>query len=64
LRYVRHEQAKRSAGNEVAFEVERVVDCCVHAEKSLSRSGRLEAPHRSPSSSNRLMRILGAVVLA
>jgi hypothetical protein len=48
----------------VTFEVESVVDGCVHAERTLSRSGRLEALHLSLSRSDRLMRIRGPVVLA
>jgi hypothetical protein len=48
----------------VALQVERVVDRGVDAEKSLGPSGRLETLHRSFPSSNRLMRILGPVVLA
>jgi hypothetical protein len=41
-----------------------VVDRGVDAEKALGRSGRLEALHLSFLSSDRLMRILGPVVLA
>ena len=48
----------------MALEVERVVDGGVHAEKALGRSGRLEALHLALSSSDRLVRILGPVVLA
>ncbi len=64
LRCLRPEQAKCAARNEVALQAESVVDGGVHAEKSLGRSGRLEALHLSLSSSDRLMRILGQVVLA
>ena len=48
----------------MALEVERVVNGGVHAEKALGRSGRLEALHLALSSSDRLVRILGPVVLA
>jgi len=64
LRCFHPQQANGAAGNEVALQVERVLDRGVDAEKSLNRSGRLEAPHLSFPSSDRLMRILGPVVLA
>ena len=48
----------------MALEVESVVNGGVHAEKALGRSGRLEALHLALSSSDRLVRILGSVVLA
>jgi hypothetical protein len=64
LRSLLPEQAKRVAGDQVALPVERVVDRGVHAEKTLSRSERLEALLFAPSSSDGLERILYAVVLA
>ena len=64
LRCLRPEQTKRLARDEVALEVERVVNGCVHAEKALGRSGRLEALHLSLSSPDWQMRILSAIVLS
>jgi hypothetical protein len=46
------------------LEVERVVNGGAHAEKALGRAGRPEALHFALSSSDRLVRILGSVVLA
>ncbi len=43
--------------------VEGVVDGAVDREKTLRGSGRLEALHLSFSSSDRLMRVLGSIVL-
>src|ERR1051325_7402646 len=50
------------SGDEMALQVEGVVDGGVQAEKSLRRAGRLEPLHLALSSSHSLMRVLGAVV--
>jgi hypothetical protein len=64
LSSLRPELAARAARDKVALEVEGIVNGGVHAEKSLGRSGRLEALHLALSSSDRLVRILGSVVPA
>src|SRR3954454_17875650 len=51
-------------GNEMALQVEGVVDGGVQAEKSLRGSGRLEPLHLALSSSYDLMRVLGPIVHA
>jgi len=47
----------------MALEVEGVVDGGVHAEKTLGGASRLEPLHFALSSSHRLMRIFGSIVL-
>ena len=47
----------------MTLDVEVVVDGGVDGEKALRGSGRLEALHFSFSSSDRLMRVLGSIVL-
>ena len=47
----------------MALKVEGVVDGSVHAEEPLGGLSRLEPLHHALSSSHRLMRILGAIVL-
>jgi hypothetical protein len=47
----------------MALEVEGVVDGGVHAEKTLGGASRLEPLHFALSSSHRLMRVLGSIVL-
>jgi hypothetical protein len=47
----------------MALKVEGIVDGGMHAEKTLGRARRLEALHLVLSSSHRLMRIFGSVVL-
>jgi len=49
------------SGNEMALQVEGVVDGGVQAEKSLRGSGRLEPLHLALSSSHSLMRVLGGL---
>jgi hypothetical protein len=46
----------------MALDVESVVGCCMHKEKSLRGSHALEPLHLAFSSSGRLMRILRSVV--
>src|SRR5215207_2657965 len=64
LRGLSSEEAQCGAGDEVTLEVEGVVDGGMSGEEALRRSGRLEALHLPFSSSHRLVRVLGAVVLA
>jgi hypothetical protein len=47
----------------MALKTEGIVDGGMHAEESLSGSSRFEPLHLALSSSHRLMRILGAIVL-
>ena len=47
----------------MALKTEGIVDCGMHAEEALGRSSRFEPLHLALSSSHRLMRILGAIVL-
>jgi len=47
----------------MALKVKGIVDGGMHAEKTLGRARRLEALHFVLSSSHRLMRIFGSVVL-
>src|SRR3954447_24490852 len=47
----------------MALEVEGVVDGGVHAEKPLGGANRLEPLHFALSSSHRLMRVFGPIVL-
>jgi hypothetical protein len=47
----------------MALKVEGVVDGSMHTEKALGGSSRFEALHLALSSSYRLMRILGAIIL-
>src|SRR5450631_72180 len=46
----------------MTLDVESVVGCCMHREKSLRGSHALEPLHLAFSSSGRLMRILGSIV--
>ena len=48
----------------MALQVESVVDGGAHAEKPLGGASRLEPLHFVLSSSHRLMRVFGAIVLA
>jgi hypothetical protein len=48
----------------MALKVEGVLDRGMHAEEALSGSSRFEPLHLALSSLYRLMRILGAIVLA
>ena len=48
----------------MALKIEGVVDRGMHAEETLGRSSRFEPLHLAFSSPYRLMRILGAIVLA
>ena len=48
----------------MALEVEGVVNGGMHAEEALSGSSRFEPLHLAFSSPYRLMRILGAIILA
>jgi hypothetical protein len=54
--------AQRRSGDQVALKVERVVDGSGHIEKTLGRASRLEPLHFSFSSSDDLLRVLGAIV--
>ena len=56
------EDPERRARDEMALEVERVVNGGVHAEKMLGGASRLEALHLALSSSHRLMRVFGSIV--
>jgi hypothetical protein len=56
------ELAKRLAGNEMALEVEGVVDGGVDREKSLRRASRLEALHSSLPQPDRQVRALRPIV--
>ena len=47
------ESAERIAGNEMALDVERVLDCGMNGPEPLRRSGRLEPPHLPLTSTNR-----------
>jgi hypothetical protein len=48
----------------MALKIEGAVDRGMHAEEALGRSSRFEPLHPALSSPYRLMRILGAIVLA
>jgi hypothetical protein len=48
----------------MALKVEGVVDGGVHAEKTLGGVSRLEPLHFALSSSHRLMRIFGSIILS
>jgi hypothetical protein len=48
----------------MALEIEGVVDGGVHAEKTLCGASRLEPLHFALSSSYRLMRIFGSIILS
>jgi hypothetical protein len=54
--------AERVSGYEVALKVEVVVDGSVDRQEALSRSRRFETLHLALASTNRQMRILGAIV--
>ena len=58
------EGPQRRSRYEMALKVEGVVDRGMHAEEALSGSSRFEPLHLALSSPYRLMRILGAIVLA
>ena len=62
LRTIVHNDPERRARDEMALEVEDVVDGGVHAEKTLGGASRLEPLPLAPSSSHRLMQIFGSVV--
>jgi hypothetical protein len=49
------------SGDEMALQVEGVVDGGMQAEKSLRGAGRLEPLHLALSSSHSLMRVLGGL---
>ena len=51
-------------GDEVALQVEGVVNCSVNAQEALGRSRRLEPLQLALTSSDRLMRILRPIVLS
>src|SRR5437016_3685586 len=57
------EDPQRGSGDEVALQVEGIVDGGVHAEETLGRSSRLEALLLALSSSHGLMRILCPIIL-
>ena len=57
------ELAKRPAGNQVALDVEEIVDGSVDGEELLGRLWQFEALHLSLSSSYRLMGVFGSIVL-
>jgi hypothetical protein len=48
----------------MALKVEGVVDGGVHVEKTLGGASRLEPLHFALSSSHRLMRIFGSIILS
>jgi hypothetical protein len=58
------EERHRQRSVPVLLKVEGVVDREVHAEEALGRSSRFEPLHLALSSPYRLMRILGAIILA
>jgi hypothetical protein len=58
------EDAKRSAGGEMALDVECVVGGGVNGQETLGGSGRFETLHLALASSCRLMRILSPIVPA
>jgi len=58
------EDPQRRSRDEIALNVEGVVDGGMHAAEALSRSSRLEALHFALSSPHRLMRILAAGLVA
>ncbi len=55
--------AKRLAGNQVALDVEEIVDGSVDGEESLGGLWRFEALHLSLSSSYRLIGAFGSIVV-
>src|ERR1700738_4859565 len=57
------EDPQRRSGDQVALKVEIVMDCCVHVEKALGRTSRLEPLHFTLSSSHHLMGVFRAIVL-
>ena len=63
VRRLGSEDPERRARDEMALKVKGIVDGGMHAEKTLGRARRLEALHFVLSSSHRLMRIFGLVVL-
>src|SRR3954447_20555593 len=58
------ERPQGRAGDEMALQVEGIMDGGVDAEKSLRGAGRFEPLHLALSPSHDLMRVLGAVVHA
>src|SRR6202035_4739617 len=56
------EDPQRRARDEMALEVEGVVDGGVYAEEPLGGASRLEPLHFALSSSHRLMRVFGPIV--
>ena len=58
------EDPQRGARDEMALEIEGVVDGRMHAEKALCGARRLEPLHFALASSHRLMRVLRSIVLS
>src|SRR5260221_13565233 len=56
------EEAQRAAGDQMALNIERVVDDGMHGEEALSRSCGLEPLHLSLASADWLVRDFGPVV--
>ncbi len=44
-------------------EIEKIIDCCVCAQESVSLPGRLEPTHPSLSHAGRFMRLLSPIIL-
>jgi hypothetical protein len=61
---MRPELAKSVAGNEMALDVETVIDGGVGGQETLACSRALETRPNSLSSSHRLMRVFGRIVEA
>jgi hypothetical protein len=58
------EDPQCGSGNEVALQVEGVVNRSVNIQEALGSSRRLELLHFALSPSHRLMRVFGPIVLA
>jgi hypothetical protein len=63
VRRLGSEDPQRRSRDEMALKVEGIVDRGMHVEEALGRSSRFEPLHLALSSSYRLMRILGAIIL-
>ena len=64
VRCLGSEDPQRRARDEMALEVEGVVNGGVHAEKTMDGTSRLEPLHFALASSHRLMRVLRPIVLS
>ena len=64
VRRLGSEDPERRARDEMALEIEGVVDGGVHAEKPLGGASYIEPLYFALSSSHRLMRIFGSIILS